>query len=105
MTGSRLSRRWHSQYLLRQKQSRATGQATAAYLWAGRELCRRVILDGLRGAQAVYTFNSAGLELLQFAHLGGYSLYWSSKLVPPPQLRMSYCKRRLQTIQTGNRLG
>ena len=59
------------EYLLRQKQSRATGQATAAYLWAGRELCRRVILDGLRGAQAVYTFNSAGLELLQFAHSRG----------------------------------
>ena len=35
-------------------------------MWAGKELCRHAIGHGLRGADAVYAFNGAALELLTF---------------------------------------
>jgi glycosyltransferase involved in cell wall biosynthesis len=42
-------------------------EATAAYLWAGRTFCELILRRGLDGASGVYTFNSAGLELLRHA--------------------------------------
>jgi glycosyltransferase involved in cell wall biosynthesis len=46
-------------------------QRNAAFLWAGKEFCRRIVKRGLGAANAVYTFNSAGLELLEHAaHTG-----------------------------------
>jgi len=45
--------------------------ATEAYLWAGREFCRRIIHCGLGSANCIYTFNSAGLELQQHARSQG----------------------------------
>jgi glycosyltransferase involved in cell wall biosynthesis len=42
-------------------------KASATYLWAGKELCRRVIHCGLGEAKSVFTYNSAGLELMRHA--------------------------------------
>jgi hypothetical protein len=59
------------EYNWRLRRAISSGPATAAYLWAGHEFCRRIIHRGLGGADCVYTFNSAGLELLQHARTQG----------------------------------
>jgi glycosyltransferase involved in cell wall biosynthesis len=59
------------EYLRRQRSARSAADATAAHIWGGKEFCRRVIGHGLGGANIVYTFNSAGLELLECARQRG----------------------------------
>jgi len=59
------------EYFWRQRQAKSQGELEAAYLWAGREFCRRIIRHGLGQATAVYTLNSAGLELLRDARERG----------------------------------
>jgi glycosyltransferase involved in cell wall biosynthesis len=55
------------EYYRRQWFASAGGSAISAHLWAGQEFCRSAIKKGLGNARTVYTFNSAGLELLEFA--------------------------------------
>lgn len=55
------------EYFWRQRRAKSQGERTATYLWAGREFCRRIIRHGLGQSTAVYTFNSAGFELLRYA--------------------------------------
>ena len=43
----------------------------SVFLWSGREFCRRVNARGFERAQAVYVFNTAGLEILQEARRRG----------------------------------
>lgn len=57
--------------LRRQRAAQTATELTAAYLWAGAEFCRLVLARGLGQANAVYVFNSAGLEVLQFASSRG----------------------------------
>lgn len=59
------------EYYGRRRLARAPGSETAAHLWAGRQFCRRVIASGLGDADGVYTYNSAGLELLEHARAAG----------------------------------
>jgi glycosyltransferase involved in cell wall biosynthesis len=59
------------EYYWRRRRAESPESAAAAHLWAGRELCRRVIRKGLGNAGAVFTYNSAGLELLQHARTEG----------------------------------
>jgi glycosyltransferase involved in cell wall biosynthesis len=51
--------------------ARDTDERNAAFLWSGREFCRLVVAQGFGDAQAVYVFNSAGLEVLQAARSRG----------------------------------
>jgi glycosyltransferase involved in cell wall biosynthesis len=62
----------------------ATSQegAIRAHLWAGQEFCERVITKGLNGATSVYTFNSAGLELLQYAKSEGLGTFMEQTIAP-----------------------
>jgi glycosyltransferase involved in cell wall biosynthesis len=46
-------------------------EVTAAHLWVGRTFCELILRRGLNGASGVYTFNSAGLELLRHARVRG----------------------------------
>ncbi len=59
------------EYYWRQRRADTPGALTEGYLWAGKEFCRRVIRKGLGPASSVYTYNSAGLELLQHAQRRG----------------------------------
>jgi glycosyltransferase involved in cell wall biosynthesis len=59
------------EYNWRFRRGVSRGSATAAFLWAGEQFCRRIIRRGLGNANCVYAFNSAGLELLQFARAHG----------------------------------
>jgi len=59
------------EYYRRRNSTASHGFASAAHLWAGKELCSRSINRGLGSADCVYTFNTAGLELLQYARMQG----------------------------------
>ncbi|AVZ31591.1 glycosyltransferase family 4 protein [Nodularia spumigena] len=56
---------WSYAQRLRQASNRA--EITAAFLWAGKKFCDLVLKTGLGSATGIYTFNSAGLEILQSA--------------------------------------
>ena len=76
------SNRFGIEYYLRQKHAGLNGSATAAHLWAGGELCRRVINRGFGKASGVYTFNSAGLELLELAQARGIFAAMEQTIAP-----------------------
>ena len=59
------------EYYWRRRRGASNGSSHGAYLWAGSEFCRRVINSGLGSARVVYAFNSAALELLQYARGNG----------------------------------
>jgi glycosyltransferase involved in cell wall biosynthesis len=59
------------EYYWRRRRAASPESSAEADLWAGRELCRRVIQNGLGNASAVFTYNSAGLELLRHARNAG----------------------------------
>ena len=59
------------EYYRRQSAARSAPELSSTHLWVGREFGRRVIEHGLGQALGVYTFNSAGLELLQYARARG----------------------------------
>lgn len=57
------------------------------HLWAGEEFCRRILAAGLDGANGVFTFNSAGLEVLQRAKHGGLGSI-SEQTIAPMRLEL-----------------
>jgi len=59
------------EYARRRFNAKSPTEVTAVHLWAGETLCRKAIQRGLGGASAVYGFNSACLELLEFANREG----------------------------------
>lgn len=59
------------EYARRLARAQNTDERNEAFLWSGREFCRRVISKGFGKANAVYVFNSAGLEVLQEARRRG----------------------------------
>jgi glycosyltransferase involved in cell wall biosynthesis len=59
------------EYYWRKRRAVSPTSSAEAHLWAGRELCRRIIREGLGNADAVFTYNSAGLELLRHARKEG----------------------------------
>ena len=63
--------RFAFEYNLRQRRAGSRAELTTVHLWAGREFCRWIIRHGLGNAAGVYTFNSAGLELLEHARSRG----------------------------------
>lgn len=52
------------------------------HLWAGKEFCRRIMNAGLGRAGGVFTFNSAGLELLQAARRRGLRAVMEQTIAP-----------------------
>ena len=51
-------------------------------LWAGEDFCRKVIHHGLGNADGVYTFNGAGLELMQYARSRGLRTVMEQTIAP-----------------------
>jgi len=66
----------------RRTRALARGTATAVDLWAGQELCRRAIQRGLGKADCVFTYNSAGLELMRYAHSLGARTVMEQTVAP-----------------------
>lgn len=52
------------------------------YLWAGKTLCNLVLREGFKNATGVYTFNSAGLELLVEAKKKGLLTVMEQTIAP-----------------------
>lgn len=55
------------QYYQRQRRAKNRSDIIAVHLWSGQVFCNRIIKQGFGQATGVYTFNSAGLELLKAA--------------------------------------
>jgi glycosyltransferase involved in cell wall biosynthesis len=72
------------EYHVRQRRARTPAELRAVYLWAGTEFCRRVIRHGLGKASGVYTFNSAGLELLEHAREQSLLRVMEQTIAPSP---------------------
>jgi glycosyltransferase involved in cell wall biosynthesis len=70
------------EYYRRLKYAADPEAMTAAVLSAGSEICRRAIECGLGNARCVYTFNSAGLELLRFAEAHGLCAVMEQTFAP-----------------------
>ncbi|MBK6741982.1 MAG: hypothetical protein IPG66_03015 [Hydrogenophilales bacterium] len=51
-------------------------------LWAGEDFCRKLIQRGLGNADGVYTFNGAGLELMQYARSRGLRTVMEQTIAP-----------------------
>ncbi len=52
------------------------------HLWAGKEFCRRILKEGFRCAGGVFTFNSAGLEVLQRSKQDGLKAVTEQTIAP-----------------------
>lgn len=70
------------EYARRRQAARTPPEMTAVHLWAGENFCRRIIDYGLGDADSVYTFNSAGLELLQEAKRRGLMAVMEQTIAP-----------------------
>jgi hypothetical protein len=69
-------------YGLQLRRSKNSSALTAAYLWSAKEFTRRILDSGLGEASGVYTFNSAGLELLQAARTAGLRAVMEQTIAP-----------------------
>lgn len=70
------------EYARRRQTARGPEETTDVHLWAGGNFCKRIIDYGLCAADAVYTFNSAGLELLQEARRRGLKAVMEQTIAP-----------------------
>lgn len=57
-------------------------QKTATFLWIGENFCRRIIRDGFGNADSIFTYNSAGLELLLEAKRRGLCTVMEQTIAP-----------------------
>jgi glycosyltransferase involved in cell wall biosynthesis len=69
-------------YAIRLGRAQSSAEKTALFLWAGREFCRRILAEDFGNANAVYTFNSAGLEVLQAAKRRGLLTVMEQTIAP-----------------------
>lgn len=69
-------------YARRLATARTAGEQTAAYLWAGRRFGELILRQGLGEADGVYTFNSAGLEVLRAAREQGLQTVMEQTIAP-----------------------
>ena len=69
------------EYYFRQRRA-PPAELAHVFEWAGAELCRRVVRYGLGKASAVYTYNSAGLELLEFSRARGARRMMEQTIAP-----------------------
>jgi hypothetical protein len=70
------------EYSRRRARAATCSDATAAHLWAGETFCRKIVASGLGEAAGVYTFNSAGLELLEHARQRGCFTMMEQTIAP-----------------------
>jgi len=69
-------------YARRLRRNHTAAEHTATFLWVGRQFCRQVRARGFNRATAVYTFNTAGLEILQAARRYGLLAVMEQTIAP-----------------------
>jgi glycosyltransferase involved in cell wall biosynthesis len=70
------------EYAYRLRRCSNPTEVTKTYLWSGREFCRRILEKGFGNANAVFTYNSAGLEVLQSAKRRGLTTVMEQTIAP-----------------------
>lgn len=70
------------EYYRRRIQAKTHSDLTAADLWSAKEFCNLILKKGFGRATTVYTFNSAGLELLQTAKAQGLRTIMEQTIAP-----------------------
>ncbi|QOY92077.1 glycosyltransferase family 4 protein [Paludibaculum fermentans] len=70
------------EYVQKRRQARSAEQMTAAHLWAGARFNELVLRQGLGEARGVYTFNSAGLSVLESARQRGLRAVMEQTIAP-----------------------
>jgi len=70
------------EYQQRSASSTTSTETTTTHLWAGKRFCELILGEGLKGVDGVYTFNSAGLELLTAAKKGGLRTVMEQTIAP-----------------------
>jgi glycosyltransferase involved in cell wall biosynthesis len=70
------------EYFKRRTAARTPSEMTKTHLWAGQTICEMTLRKGLGAARGVYTFNSAGLEILQAAQDRGMHAITEQTIVP-----------------------
>lgn len=74
--------RFALEYKWRCRRAGDASELTAAWLWGGRRFCELVLEHDLTGADAVYAFNSAALELLRAVREAGRTTILDQTIVP-----------------------
>ena len=74
--------RFAIEYSRRLASAHAMSEMSATFLWAGKTFCERVIRAGLGNAHGVYTFNTAGLEVLIHARRRGMKTLVEQTIAP-----------------------
>ncbi|NET52456.1 MAG: glycosyltransferase family 4 protein [Merismopedia sp. SIO2A8] len=69
-------------YAKRLRQAHTAAERTAAFLWSGERFCQLVLQQGLTSSAGIYTFNSAGLEIMQTARQRGIRTVVEQTIVP-----------------------
>jgi len=69
-------------YALKMISASSLEERKAYSFWAGNTFCKKVLKFGIRDATAVYTFNSAGLEILQWARGQGLTTISEQAMAP-----------------------
>lgn len=70
------------EYYQRQRQAKNHSESTTAYLWSGKKFCNLILKRSFGQAAGVYTFNGAGLELLQAAKAQGLRTIMEQTIAP-----------------------
>lgn len=70
------------EYARRRRTARGAEEMTTVHLWAGESFNRLIVTHGMGGANAVYTFNSAGLELMKEAKSRGLKTVMEQTIAP-----------------------
>ena len=100
------------EYSRRLRQLKSPSDATAVFLWNDSEFCRRVNASPWGEASAVFTFNNAGLEILQLACARRLITVMEQTIAPceverrlldeqqaEPRLARTVCRQLIDTIQ------
>ncbi|MBE9166969.1 glycosyltransferase family 4 protein [Pleurocapsales cyanobacterium LEGE 06147] len=69
------------EYTQRLRKARSASETTKTFLWAGKTFNKLILDRGLRGT-GIYTFNSAGLELLRAAKKQGLATIMEQTIAP-----------------------
>ncbi|WP_414530444.1 glycosyltransferase family 4 protein [Nodularia chucula] len=69
-------------YAQKLRQARSPSEATQVFLWAGKTFCQLILEEGFGEASGIYTFNTAGLEVLQSARQQGLITVTEQTIAP-----------------------
>jgi hypothetical protein len=70
------------EYARRRSVARTPTEVTAAHLWAGEAFCRMVLRRGFKDATTLFTYTSAGLELMTAARRAGLRTVMEQIIAP-----------------------